>query len=205
MASSLRRTACTAPQNKPPGNSHFSILQMTKTVNNKVISFGYLQAPDTDELLRYLLSLNEETTKRFQPHQPTKSEIENFYRHPQQTIGFIARDTSTHCIIAYATIRTGYIDHDEQRLLSYGLQLSKQTDAAFAPSVADNWQGAGIGKHLLEFIITELKRKGVQRIILWGGVQAANERAIQYYKKSGFIMLGGFMHNGHNYDMLVLI
>lgn len=182
-----------------------AIIKMTKTVNNKVISFGYLQASDTDDLLQYLLALSEETTKRFRPHGSTKDEIENFYRHPQQTYGFIARDISTASIIAYATIRSGYLGHDEQRLLSYGLQLSKQTDATFAPSVADNWQGAGIGKYLLEFISAELKCKGLQRIILWGGVQATNERAIQYYKKSGFSTLGEFLYNGLNYDMIALI
>lgn len=44
---------------------------------------------------------------------------------------------------------------------------------------------------------------GTKRIILWGGVQAGNEKAVSYYLKHGFRTVGQFEHNGNNYDMIL--
>lgn len=33
-------------------------------------------------------------------------------------------------------------------------------------------------------------------MLLWGGVQATNERAIRYYTRNGFEPVGRFWHNG---------
>lgn len=112
----------------------------------------------------------------------------------------IAAETNE--ILAYSIIKFGYLEHDKFRLESYGLSLNHQTDATFAPSVADLWQGHGIGKHLFNFILSELENHKIQRIILWGGVQLDNEQAIKYYSKIGFETLGQFTYNGENYDMI---
>ncbi len=104
-------------------------------------------------------------------------------------------------MIAYAIIRHGYLEHDSPRLSAYGLQLNHQTDGSFAPSVADNWQGKGLGKELFDFILPELSARGINRIILWGGVQRNNERAVRYYQKLGFQSLGHFEYHGMNTDM----
>lgn len=104
-------------------------------------------------------------------------------------------------MIAYAIIRVGYLEHDNPRLSSYGLQLNHQTDSTFAPSVADDWQGKGLGKELFAFILPELSARGINRIILWGGVQSNNERAVRYYQKLGFQSLGHFEYHGMNTDM----
>lgn len=108
-------------------------------------------------------------------------------------------------IIAYSVLKAGYLEHDRQRLESYGLQLSHTSDCTFAPSVADSWQGMGIGNGLLRFIIPDLKAMGISRIILWGGVQMDNEQAVTYYVRNGFKILGRFSYNGENYDMALEI
>ncbi|KAF0240536.1 MAG: N-acetyltransferase, partial [Chitinophagaceae bacterium] len=83
--------------------------------------------------------------------------------------------------------------------------LDQLTDCCFAPSVADNWQNQGVGNALFDFVLEQVLFIGFSRIILWGGVQASNENAIQYYKKLGFETLGSFEYQGLNYDMILNI
>lgn len=172
--------------------------------NNRKASLRTLQSTDMEDILAYLENLGPDTKKRFGPHPFNRQAINELCTDKSNT-GFIARDCLSGKIIAYAIIRTGYLDHDKKRLSSYGLQLSKETDCTFAPSVADEWQGLGVGHVLFHFIVTALKEKGINRIILWGGVQAGNLRAVNYYRKLGFTLLGEFEYYGKNYDMLKTI
>jgi diamine N-acetyltransferase len=120
-------------------------------------------------------------------------------------LGYVAVDAETGEIIAYSIIKRGYIENDGKRLQSYGITLNNKTDCTFAPSVADAWQTCGIGNALFHFILSDLKTMKIKRIILWGGVQADNTKALNYYKKNGFSIAGQFYHNGENYDMIVEI
>jgi GNAT superfamily N-acetyltransferase len=148
-----------------------------------------------------LQELSPETKKKFEPHPFDKISISHFYQTNPYNLGYIAEDTSDGSVIAYAIIRLGYLEHDADRLRSFGFIPDHFTDVTYAPSVADDWQGLGIGYHLLQFIEEELKIMGRQRIILWGGVQQENEKAVRYYLKNGFMILGAFEYNGLNYDM----
>lgn len=156
---------------------------------------------DIDNLFHYLQNLSSETRSRFGPHPFDKDSIAAFYNDSTDRIGYVAIDTETGDLIAYSIIKIGFLEHDRTRLESYGLTLENKHDCTFAPSVADAWQGCGIGSNLFHFIITDLKSKAINRIILWGGVQANNERAVVYYHKLGFKTLGQFQYNGENYDM----
>lgn len=162
-----------------------------------------LQNLDEDRLLDYLLHLSPQTRLLFGPHPYEKQAIRDFYKPVNLNQGFLAIEPQSHSIIAYAIIKHGFLPHDAPRLESYGLELNAFTDCTFAPSVADDWQGRGIGSGLFDFILTGLKAQGKKRLILWGGVQASNERAIAYYLKKGFRPLGEFEYNGQNLDMLL--
>ncbi len=89
-------------------------------------------------------------------------------------------------IIGYAIVQRGILEHDRPRLQSYGLELSNTSDCTFAPSVADKWQGKGLGHLLLNFIVSDLLDGGFKRIILWGGVQSNNYNAVKFYLKKKF-------------------
>ena len=169
---------------------------------NKEIHFRRLRSNDYDSLFDYLQNLSIETTSRFGPHLFDKQTILDFYTNSADHTGFIAVDPSTDEIIAYSIIKTGYLNHDSSRLMSYGLELSNKTDCTFAPSVADLWQNYGIGKALFNFILSDIITKGISRIILWGGVQSDNKRAIEFYLRNGFRILGEFEYNGLNMDMM---
>jgi len=174
-----------------------------KAKNSKLVCLRRLDSNDLDDLFDYLQNLSAETKKRFGPHNFDKQSIINFYKYAETHWGYVAHDIETKEIIAYSIIKIGYLEHDKSRLQSYGLILDNKTDCTFAPSVQDLWQSCGIGNQLFLFILSDLKKNGIKRIILWGGVQLDNERAVNFYQKNDFIVLGQFTYNGENYDMIL--
>jgi diamine N-acetyltransferase len=158
--------------------------------------------PSTDlpALLNYLHALSPATQSRFGPHAFNAEAISSLYAHPAYR-GYLAWDDQGG-IIAYAVVKIGILDHEKPRLESYGLQTHPFFDATFAPSVADAWQGRGLGPRLYEYVEADLQNQGVRRIFLWGGVQQSNERAVRFYEKNGFQVLGEFEYQGMNWDMM---
>ena len=134
--------------------------------NNRQVSLRRLGSNDLDILFDYLQNLSSETKKRFGPHQFDKQSIIDFYD-LDSNLGYVAQTADTKEIIAYAIIKLGYLEHDSIRLSSYGMTLDNKTDCTFAPSVADSWQSCGIGNHLFHFILSDLKAKEIERIILF--------------------------------------
>lgn len=173
--------------------------------NNRQIEFMLLNKALLKDLCVYLNALSAETVKRFSPHAFDLGSVEKLYKPGTGYMGYIALDNASRKIIAYAIVKTGYLEHDAARLNAYGQCLSMATDCTFAPSVADEWQGMGVADELFEFIYTHVKEKGFRRIILWGGVQAANEPALKFYFKKKFKVLGQFSYHGENYDMALEI
>ena len=56
---------------------------------------------------------------------------------------------------------------------------------------------------MLNIIETDLQTKGVRTIILWGGVQASNLKAVKFYKKNGYQFIASFWHDDKdNHDMI---
>ncbi len=164
-----------------------------------------LDKGDFDNLVLYVNSLSSETKKRFAPHAFDKQSMIDFYQDNDLLIGYIAVDLETGAIVAYAIMKRGILEHDRSRLESYGLIPDQEQDSTFAPSVADSRQGQGVGSGLLQYIIAEQKITKINRILLWGGVQADNVRAIHYYERNGFTRLGQFEHHGTNYDMILTL
>lgn len=167
----------------------------------KTVRFQFFTIEQTTALSSYLNELNKVTKQGFAPHKFDEQSILALYEHPSAHIGFIAIEVSTGFIIAYSVIHFGHLQHDTDRLKNYGLELNSNTDAAFAPSVADAWQSNGIGSAMFLFIKSSLQQFGIKRLFLRGGVQTGNEKAIEFYLKHEFIKLGEFHYNGSNWDM----
>ncbi|MEW2265151.1 GNAT family N-acetyltransferase [Streptomyces sp. NPDC047853] len=81
--------------------------------------------------------------------------------------------------------------HDVVRFREAGIPLSA-TDGRFGPTLADDYQGKGVGTQILPLIADVARGFGKRRIILLGGVLADNARAIRYYRKNGFQAVGSF-------------
>ncbi len=173
--------------------------------DNRQVYLRRLNSSDLDNLLYYLENLSTESKKSFGPHQFDKQSVIDFYESPDIHWGYVALTIDTNEIVAYSIIKMGYLESDYNRYLSYGIKLDSKVDCEFAPSVADLWQSCGIGIQLFYFILTDLKKAELKRVVLWGGVQADNEKALNFYKKNNFELFGKFSHNGENLDMLLNI
>lgn len=160
-----------------------------------------IQADHTKILRSYLGALSIETRQRFGPHAFDPASIESFYK-DKNNEGYILTPDNENTVISYATLRKGFLLHNHARLSSYGITLNQETDYTYAPSVADAWQGRGVGKQMFNDIITQIRSQGAKRVFLWGGVQNENQRAVRYYERLGFQTLGYFEYNGWNRDMV---
>ncbi|MGQ1783515.1 GNAT family N-acetyltransferase [Saccharicrinis sp. GN24d3] len=156
---------------------------------------------DKDKLYLYLKTLSEETRKRFGPHP--------FDEH---TAWLVCSGGYKNCmayiclndvlVVGYAIVKQGYVPGDRNRYIGYPITLSDRHDYTLAPSVADAYQSRGVGSLLLEFVLEDLRKRGAYKIILWGGVQASNLKAVNFYYKHGFRKVGEFEYYGNNYDMV---
>ena len=173
--------------------------------NNRQVLLRKLTPDDIDKLTIYFQKLGPETLKRYGPHKFDKQSLIELYQNSAIYTVYIAEDIETSYIIAYSVIKAGYLEHDSMRLQSYSLKLNPKTDCTFAPSVADEWQSYGIGNSLFHYMLADLKMNSIKRIILWGGVQSDNQKAVNYYLKNGFRVMGEFEYNGPNYDMILEI
>jgi GNAT superfamily N-acetyltransferase len=174
----------------------------TANIAGTSIIIRRLEMADIHLLEHYLAGLSQQTRNRFGPHQFDSASLHSIFHDQTSHKGFIAIETETGRIIAYAIVRMGFLPHDAPRLETYELHLHPRTDATYAPSVADEWQGKGLGILLFQYMLEYLQQEGIQRIILWGGVQASNEKAVRYYQRLGFHTLGAFEYHGMNLDMI---
>ena len=170
--------------------------------NGNTYTIRKISPSDFDSLMDYFGNLSPETRKLFGPHPFDRQSLVELFLNSVLYIGYIAVEKETNSIVAYSIIKVGYLEHDSSRLQSYGLELSNRTDCTYAPSVSDDFQNLGIGKGIFQFIINELKEKGFDRVILWGGVQADNKKAVRFYLNQGFREVGQFEFNGQNLDMV---
>lgn len=80
-----------------------------------------------------------------------------------------------------------------RRFRGYGIDLTPGRDCRFGPCLADAYQGQGAGGALFPHVVEVARRFAQERILLWGGVDAANRRAIRFYEKIGFVWVGDFV------------
>jgi diamine N-acetyltransferase len=70
--------------------------------------------------------------------------------------------------------------------------------------VADAWQSSGLGSAMYSVIENDIRNNTAFKfIVLWGGVQAGNKKAIGFYEKHGFEHTGSFWYDGKDNDDMV--
>jgi hypothetical protein len=82
---------------------------------------------------------------------------------------------------------------DYARFAIYGYQLDAQSDCRLGLCIADEMQGRRPSQALLPLVREIARRFGRTRIILWGGVRVDNLRAVAYYRRAGFALVGEFV------------
>lgn len=163
-----------------------------------------LQESDNESLYQYLQNLSPESRSRFGPHPFDRQTINDICEHPDQNIQrYIAFEWSASTIVAYMLIHQGMIDADKQRYAQRDQFFDPGITVTYAPSVADNWQSSGLGTAMINVIENELMNRGIRYIVLWGGVQATNLKAVNFYKKNGYQFLATFWYDHKdNHDMI---
>ncbi|KAA3625839.1 MAG: GNAT family N-acetyltransferase [Bacteroidetes bacterium] len=157
---------------------------------------------DIEKLFQYFNKLSGETKSYFAPHPFDFETITSIcHRSYQDYQSFVC--IKNEIIIAYAVVKNGLTEGELNRFAKYSIRINEESDYILAPSVADAFQSQGVGSLLLSFVESELRNQGAKKIILWGGVQLRNERAVKYYLKNGFRTLGEFWHDDlDNLDMV---
>lgn len=168
-----------------------------------------LRDDDAEPLGRYFLSLSEDTRRRYGPHPFTQQEADKIcagldYNRDLRFVALPRREGPAE-IVAYFILYLGVKDGDRRRYEARGMPLDDATDCTLAPSVADGHQEQGLGSAIMVKVMDAARRLGRKRMVLSGGVQATNARAIHFYDKFGFRRVGDFETKGNlnNHDMIM--
>lgn len=175
--------------------------------NKQSVSIRLLEKNDHDLLLAYLQALSAESRSRFGPHPFDEATVNDICSHlPGDTSRYIAIDIAAGKMAAYMLAKNGMMEWDRLRYANRRQHFDETVTVTYAPSVADEWQSSGLGSALYMIIEAALKNKGIATIILWGGVQATNKKALGFYTKFGYRIIGAFRQDDKdNYDMLKLL
>jgi len=109
-----------------------------------------------------------------------------------------------HQVVGLIEFSFGLPKSDIARYKEAEINLDEKTDLRVGPTLADDYQGKGLGSSVFPLITNLARQFGKNRLILWGGVLKENERAIKYYKMHGFQEVGGFSSKGdEKLDMML--
>lgn len=173
--------------------------------DNQTSTIRTLQKEDATALYDYLNSLSAESSSRFGPHAFDRYTIDYICNNLNDDIQrYVA--VVDNSIVAYMLVKQGLIDADADRYAQKQLFFDRSSTVTFAPSVADDFQNSGLGSAMFEVILQQIKLQGNNTIILWGGVQATNARAVHFYTKYCFEPKGNFWFDDKdNIDMLLYL
>lgn len=169
------------------------------------VIFRRISAADLPVLHAFLNNLSLQTRQRFAPHPFDEEGILHFYQSNAGVFSVGGFNADTGEMICYSVLRRGYFEYEFERFTTYGIKPCRETDGMFAPVVADNWQGQGFGRQLFEHTLQFAGAAGFKRLMLWGGVQVNNLKAMLYYRMLGFYHVGFYLHNGMNEEMMMNI
>ncbi len=170
--------------------------------NAEKFLFRKLENTDTAMLADYFICLSAATKARFGPHHLTSEFAYYLCSKTDDTADrFVILPEGRNLIVGYFIIEFEMSPHEKSRYLSQGIELEKGLDVLFAPSIADDFQNCGLASLVMPEIIEHCKQKGVRSLVLMGGTQATNDRAIAFYEKFGFRKYGGYHTEVFNHDM----
>jgi ribosomal protein S18 acetylase RimI-like enzyme len=198
-------------------------IQLT-SASGHALTFRSLAASDAAILGRFFLALSDETKRRFGPHPFDQATADALCSnvHLDDTVRLIATQTApphnhdattatttsdNERIIAYFILMLGVTEHETERYSKVGIRLSQDFDCTFAPVIADAYQNQGIASALMDRTMEIMSEYGRKRIVLLGGTQATNHRAVRFYEKHHFRHVGAFEHphGVYNYDMMAVL
>jgi GNAT superfamily N-acetyltransferase len=174
--------------------------------DGSIFTLRQVRPDDAARLGQYFLGLSAETRRHYAPHPFDQATADAICRDPatRQPAHLVAVASGPQGqIVAYILLWLGATPSDTERYQRLGIALSPDTDAALAPSVADEWQGRGRGAVVMCAVVELAQILGMRRIVLWYGVHRCNLRAVHFYTKLGFRKVGEFVTDCDNDDMIL--
>lgn len=184
-----------------------SVTTSVRLASGEEVRLRPLQRGDARILGPYFLGLSAATRRFYGPHafdQETADQICAGLDSSQALRLLATRGSGVaEQVIGYFILVFGVHASDRDRYAQLGMALDAAADCTLAPSVADAYQGAGLGSLMLEHLCHIARACGRTRMVLWGGVRQDNPRAVHFYRKFGFVEKGEFPAGGvGNYDMI---
>lgn len=174
--------------------------------NERSFILKKLSSNDGKNLGNFFNSLLPETRSRFAPHPLTFEYAALLCDEEQST------DTAERFILWDNKLIAGYFilefripDHEAKRYSEYGIMLEQGKDVMFAPCVADSYQDRGLASLVMDILLEHCRKRECRSLVLLGGTQESNARAIRFYEKFGFIPCGGYHTEVYNIDMRLII
>lgn len=164
---------------------------------------------DVEPLGAYFDGLSEQTRRLFGPHPLDTATARNLCAtiDLNDALRLVATVESegNERIVAYLILKLSVSLDERRRYESHQIILDPTADATLAPSVADDYQNRGLGSPLMTHAIAAARWLGRRRLVLMGGTQANNQRAIHFYRKHGFRIIARFEHppGSWNHDMML--
>ena len=155
-----------------------------------------LSSSDEKLLAAFFEGLSERTRRFYSVTNPTRQAYEHCTT--------IARYDKLRLVLRTAGVIVALVEFsfdlpagDTARFVSYGLDLRPADDCRWGLCVTDALQGQGVGTALAAPSFEVARRFGRARVLLWGGVHAANASALRYYRSVGFKEVGRFTNDEH--------
>jgi ribosomal protein S18 acetylase RimI-like enzyme len=177
--------------NKP--NIFTKVIQLN---NGEKVIFRTLLSTDPNKLAFFLKGLSKGTRilSKFDGYDfNTAKELCNAIN-KYDKLRFVIENESNK-IVGLIELSFGFPESDLRRYSQQGYIINPETTLRFGPTIADDYQNIGLGSKMFPHIVEIVKQFGKQNIILWGGVLEDNKRAIHYYEKQGFSIVGTFTNN----------
>ena len=185
--------------------NHYRQLSLVfHAANGQELLLQELKAADALSLFLFFRGLSPLSRSRFAPHAADYKSIRQLTAATTPaTLRFIVRAKGADPILAYFLIQRELFPWELHRFREAGIDADPTASALLAPAVTDRWQGGGLGTLVYQQLEPVLIEQGIRQLFLWGGVQAANERACRWYRKLGFTDFNRFWHDGQeNLDMM---
>jgi diamine N-acetyltransferase len=168
---------------------------MSQQSGHKLI-FRPLEGNDVQGLREFLESLSDGTRLVWRRDRYDLAEAQDLCdavgRYDK--LRMVIEEVDQHKVLGLFEFSFDIPESDRQRFAAYGIELNELTDCRFGPCVRDEFQGVGLASAAMPLIKEVSTLFGRSRIILWGGVLEANERATRFYQKHGFQTVGRFLN-----------
>lgn len=158
--------------------------------SGRKVRFRKLARNDEPLLFSYLQNLSDRSRGWFKPHKFDAGTVHNVCVQLEKDgiLRMIVEplDASPE-FIAYFLLYFGLRPRTVENYASYGIDLHPDAGCELAPSVSDACQNTGLGSLIMTEMIRMAEESGRKQIVLWGGVNSQNLRAVHFYEKFGFV------------------